>query len=115
MRHVAWLRPTITRLLLSGVVFIVMPSFFYSRSISVCHVVQDVSYCGLQFRPLLSGLGTLESLLDHLRFLGMYPFTFGTLLLSFLFVALNLILAYVIACAFVHLHHKAILVRSSRR
>jgi hypothetical protein len=35
--------------------------------------------------------------------------------LSFLFMALNLILAYVIACAFVHLYHKAILVRSSRR
>ena len=114
MRHVAWLRPTITRLLLSGVVFIVMPAFFYTRSIPVCRVVQDVSYCGLQFRPLLSGLGTLESLIDHLRFLGMDPFTFGTLLLSFLFMALNLLLAYAIACALVHLYHRAVSVSGRR-
>ncbi len=89
-----------------------MPSFFYSQSI--CRVVGDVFYCGLQCRPLFAGFATLASLKDHLRFLGMYPYTFGALLLVLLLMALNFILAYIIASVLAHLY-KVVLASSRRR
>jgi hypothetical protein len=95
--HIDILRPRWATLLVWPLIFLIMPSFFYSQMI--CGVFQlDISTCGWQFSFFLSGAASLESLQAHTACrLGSFYCTQGDVFQVIVGIGVNLVISYVLA------------------
>src|SRR3954449_12944269 len=92
MNRLLWLRPRLSTLVLWLMLFLLMPSFFYSNLI--CRIVVDVVFCGWQFIPYLGGVASLLSLQDQLSSQWQAISEIVPMLIG---IGLNMLLAYGLA------------------